>query len=137
MPQNFRFDLFLDLVGKLHSRAGEELHAIVVVGIVRSGNHHAGRKSLFAHQAGDSGRGDYPRKGVASALFGQPGGDLGGDMGPGFAGVHADQHARLLVAQPEVASEAAAHPVKGLVVERVLSGYAPDAIGSEKFLGHV
>ena len=52
-------ELRFDRVRKFHARGGNQLHAIVVIRIVRGGNHHARRESFVMHQPGHSGRGEH------------------------------------------------------------------------------
>ena len=72
-----------------------------------------------------------------NAFIGEAGGDFRGDMRTGFASIGADQHARMLVQQAEIAPYAAAGPVKGLVVQGIFAGNSPDAVSSKQFFGHL
>src|SRR5579864_8125078 len=103
---------------------------------MRSRNHDTRCKSFLADQAGHAGRGDDSRKRAANAFPGEPGGNLGGNMRPGFAGIRADQHSRAIIPHAEVAPDAPAGPIKGLVVQRIFAGYTADTVSSEEFFGH-
>ena len=53
------FDFRFDRVGKLCAGRGNQLHAVVVIRIVRRRNHHARVETFAAHQPSDSWRSDY------------------------------------------------------------------------------
>src|SRR5215472_12169979 len=62
MLQNIGFQLLLNRVGKFHARMREELHAVVLKRIVRSGNDHAGLKIILPNETSDTGSGDHSGK---------------------------------------------------------------------------
>ncbi len=56
--KDISLDFLFNGVGKFHARAGKQLHAVIVIGIVRGGNDHSGVILLAAHQAGHARSGD-------------------------------------------------------------------------------
>ena len=71
------------------SRSGEDLDAVVLEGIVGGGDHDAGGEGVVAGEPGHAGVVTTPAE-TARTRLSEPGGDLGGDRGTGFASVHAD-----------------------------------------------
>jgi hypothetical protein len=53
-----------------------------------------------------------------------------------FAGVGADEHSRMFISQTKIAPDAAADPVKSLIVQGIFAGYAPDTVRSKEFFSH-
>src|SRR5512135_3235840 len=105
-------------------------------GVMRGGNHHSRGEFLLPDQAGNAGSRDDARGEEHYAVIGEPGGKLRGDMGPGFARIHADQDARLRVGLEQVLSQRPRDPIKGGVVQRISAGNAANAVSAEQFLGH-
>ena len=68
--------------------------------------------------------------------MGQAGGDLRGKGGAGFAGIHADEHARRIGVSFCPFAEGAAEGVDGAAIERVLTGDATNAVCAEELAGH-
>ena len=91
--ENTGFEEFFDRIGKFHAGVGEKLYAVVREGIVGSGDDHASFKVVLAHEAGDAGRGEDASEGNGGAGLGETGGQDGGDVLAGLAGVHADEDA--------------------------------------------
>ena len=91
MLKNIRFERFFDGIGEFHAGVGEKFYAVVVIRIVRSGNHNAGLKIILADQAGDAGSGDDARESDGRARLRETGGKESGDVRAGFARVHADE----------------------------------------------
>ncbi len=55
------FERGLNGIRKFHARRRNQLYAIVVIGIVRGGNHHAGGESLAVYEPGHSRRREHAR----------------------------------------------------------------------------
>ena len=136
MPQNLSFDPSLNFIRELHPRSGKKLYSVVVVRVMRSRNHHPSRKSLFAYQTSYAGSGNDSSEGMADAFLSEPGGNLRSNMRTRFAGVDADKHSGMFISQPKIAPDAAADPVKRLIVQGIFTGYAPDTVGSKEFFSH-
>jgi hypothetical protein len=73
---------------------------------------------------------------MAYAFLSEPGGNLRSNMRTRFAGVGADKHSRIFISQAQIAPNAAADPVKRLIVQGIFAGYAPDTVGSKEFFSH-
>jgi len=136
MLEDAGFELFLDGVGEFHTGVGEELDPIVLKGVVGGGNDHACLKIALADEAGHAGGGDDSRKSNSCAGFGEASGENGGDVGAGFAGVHADEDMGGAVFAVEIGAEGAADGKESGVVERRSAGDAADAVGAEEFFSH-
>ena len=54
---DFGFDFQLDFIGKFHAAFGEEFDAVVGIGVVRRGNHHAGGQAQRTGQISHAGCG--------------------------------------------------------------------------------
>ena len=91
-------DLAFDLVRQLEAVWSEQFDAVVGIGIMRGGNHHAEIGAHRAHQHADAGRRD--RAGQQDIhTHGREAGDQSGfDHVTGQAGVLADQHAVPMLA---------------------------------------
>ena len=107
-----------------------------MIGIMRGRNHDTRRKTFFADEARYAWRGDYPGKRAVNAFFGKSGHNFRGDMSTRFAGIGANQHAGMLVPETEVASNAAADPVEGGIIQGIFAGYAADAVCSKELFRH-
>jgi hypothetical protein len=94
------------------------------------------RKTFFADQTGDARRGDYAGKRAMNAFFGKSGHNFRGDMSTRFAGIGANQHARVLVPETKVASNAAADPVQSCIIQGIFARYAADAVSSKELFRH-
>ncbi len=92
--QNVGFQRLFHGVRKFHSGMRKKLHAVIVIGIVRSGNHHAGLKVVFSHQARHTRCGDHSGKFRACSSRLQSRGQQLRDVRPGLARVHPDQDMR-------------------------------------------
>src|SRR5580658_1353155 len=136
MLENVGFEFFFDGVRELHARVREKLDAIVLVRIVRRGNHDAGLKIILAHEAGHAGRGDDTGKSYGGSGLREASGEKRRDVRTGFAGVHADEHVGRGVLAEQISGERAAGGEKSSVVEGRRAGNAANAVGSEKFFGH-
>ena len=136
MLEDIGFESLLDRIRKFHSGVREELDAIVVIRIVRSGDNHAGLKIVLTHEAGDPRSGDDPGEGDGNTGLRKARGEKGGDMRAGFARVHTDEGVRLRSVAAQISAERTADGIKRGVVERRSSGNTTDPIRSEEFFGH-
>jgi hypothetical protein len=136
MLEDVGFESFFYGIRELHASVREKLYAIVVVRIVGRGNNDAGLEIILADEASYTGRGDDACKSYRRASLGEPGGEESGDVGAGFASVHADENVRGGVFAKQIGGERAARGEKSGVVERRSAGNAANTIGSEKFFGH-
>jgi hypothetical protein len=136
MLEDVSFEGFFDGIRELHARVGEKLYTIVVIRIVRGGNDDAGLKIILADEAGDAGRGNDAGKGNGRASLRESGGEKSGNVGAGFAGVHADENVGGGMFAEQIGGEGTAGGEKSGVVERWRAGHAANSIGSEKFFGH-
>ena len=136
MLEDIGFESFLDRIREFHSGVREELDAVVVIRIVRSGDNHAGLKIVLTHEAGNPRSGDDPGEGDGNTGLRKARGEKGGDMRPGFARVHADEGVRLRSVAAQISAERTADGIKRGVVERRSSGNTTDPIRSEEFFGH-
>ncbi len=136
MTQNAGFQGFFDGVRKFHAGVGEELYAIVVVGIVGGGDDHSGLKIILADEAGYAGSSDDSGERDGGAAFGEAGGEKRGDMGAGFASVHADEDVGGAIGFAQIISHGAAGGEEGAVIERRSAGNAANAVGAEELFGH-
>jgi len=136
MFENINFQFFFDGVWKFHPGVGEELYAVVVIGIVRRGNHDAGMKIVLANEAGDAGGSDDAGKSDRSARLREACGEERSDVGAGFAGVHPDEDVSGVVFAAQICAEGTAGGAKRGVVERRGAGDAADAVCAEEVFGH-
>ena len=90
----------------------------------------------MADEAGDARSGDNSGEGDGGAGFGKARGKKRGDVGTGFAGVHADEDVGLGTFAAQIGAEGAAGGVKSGVVKRRGAGYAANSVGAEEFFGH-
>ena len=90
MAEDAGFQSFFDSVWKFHAGVGEQFDAIVVIGIVGSGDYDSSLKIILADEAGYAGSGDHSSEGHSGATFGEASGQERGDVRAGFARVHAD-----------------------------------------------
>ena len=115
---------------------GEKFDAIVVKRIVRSGDDYAGFEIVLANQAGDAGSGDDSSEGHGAASGGDSGGENCGDVRAGFAGVHSEEDAGVLVFAAKINGESAAGGVERGVVKWRSAGETANAVSTEKLFGH-
>jgi len=91
MFQDSRFDSFLDRVWKLHSFVGKQFDAVVLIGIVGSGDDNANVEIILANEASDAGSGEYASEGNGSAALDEASGYDGRYVRTGFAGVRTNE----------------------------------------------
>ena len=90
--KNFFLDFRFDRVGKFHAARGNQLDAIIVIRIVRRGNHHAGGESFIANEPGHARSCEHARGNRLRACRREASGETFFDVRAGFARVAADQH---------------------------------------------
>jgi len=131
-----RFDLFLDGIGELHAFMRKKFYAVVLVRIVRGGDHDADVKIILADEASDAGSGKNSRKGNGGAVVEKASGDDAGDMRTGFARVSADERVgRRMIAMKKLRN-GAAKGKESAVIEGSGTGDATDAVRAEKLSRH-
>jgi len=130
------FEDFFDGVWELHACVREKFYTVVVVRIVGGGDDDAGLKIILADEAGYAGSGDDAGKGYGCAGLREARGEESGDVGAGFAGVHADEHVSGGMFAEQIGGERAAGGEESGVIERRGAGNAANAVGSEKLFGH-
>ena len=94
-------DLMLELVGELVAVRAEQLDAVVVVRIVRGGDHHAEIGAHRAREHGDGRRRHRAEQQHIHADRGEARDQRGLDHIAGETGVLADDHAMAMLAAPE------------------------------------
>ena len=134
LPKDFRLNGELGGVGKLVAVRAEELDAVVLPGIVRGGDDHAGGEPVDVSEVGDGGRGDDAGIFDRGSAGVEGGGERGGDRLRGLAGVHAEEHAWVRGGGFESVREREADGVDGGRVKRGLAGDGANAVGAEELL---
>src|SRR5262249_31106992 len=122
MAQKIALDFLLDGVREFHSSVGEELDAVVVIRVVRSGDDSAGLKIVLSNQASNAGRCNDAREGHGSTCFAQAAGKNGGDVRARFTGIHTDEDMRAAMLAGQVLAERETCRVKSGVVQRRNAG---------------
>ena len=122
----------LDRLRELFALARKHLDAVVLVRIVRGGDHHAGIEGAGSREERDRGRGHDARAGHRRPLAARAVGELRFDPAARFAGVAADQELRRLGAVGKRAHERRAEPADGRPIERRRARPAADAVGAEQ-----
>src|ERR1700684_2597038 len=106
------FQMFLDVIGEFHPCPGEELYAIVMKGVMGSGDDHPGGEFLLPNKASDAGSGDYSGREKLDSVVGKPCGKLSGDVRAGFTRVHPDEHSRLRLNLKQIFSQCASDTIE-------------------------
>jgi hypothetical protein len=114
----------------------EKFDAIVLIRIVRGRDDDADVEIILADEAGDAGSGEDAGEGNGSATLDEAGGDDGGDVWAGFAGVRADKRVRGGVVAVEIFGDGKAEGEESGIVEGRSSGNAADTICSKKLSRH-
>src|SRR5258707_12221376 len=136
MFQDSRFDSFLDRVWNLHSFVGKQFYAVVLIGIVGSGNDDANVEIVLADEAGDAGSGKYASEGNGSAALDEASGHDGRYVRTGLAGVRTNERVGRGMVAVQVFGNGKADGKESGVVERGSSGNAADTICSKKLSRH-
>jgi hypothetical protein len=137
MFQDSGFDFLFDGIREFHTFVREELDAIVLIRIVRSGDDHADVKIILAHEASDSRRGENSGRGNGGATVGKTRGNNGGNMRPRFAGVRADERVGRRMIAMKIFADGAAERKESSVVEGRSSRDAANTVGAKKLSRHI
>ena len=124
-----------DLVGQLEAVGAEQFDAVIVIGVVRGGNHHP---EIGAHGAREHGHGgSRHRAGLehVHADRGEAGHQRGFDHVAGEAGILTDEHAMTMLAAAKDQSRRLADLERQFRRNRPV-GAAADAVGTEIFSNH-
>jgi hypothetical protein len=136
-----RFQLQLDFVGELVAGVADHFQAVVMIWIVRCGDHDASNKRTCAGEVGDAGGGDDTGEAGRDADARETASDLGSQPRTAFARVHADQDfgggAGEIFGMGALrpGAERDAQSVGSRRIERWFPGYATNPVGSEKLSG--
>jgi hypothetical protein len=136
MFENSGFDFLFDRIRKLHPFVREEFDAVVLIGIVRSGDDDADVKIILANEAGDAGSGENTGGGNGSAAVYEARSDDGGNMRAGFAGVRADQGVGRRMITMKIFGYGTSERKESGVIERRSSRNAADTVGAKKLSRH-
>src|SRR5580704_22999 len=136
MLENIFLKLFFRSVRKLHPGMREELYAIILERIVRSGDDHSCLKIILANEACDTRSSYDPGKGDRRIRLRQPRSKKLGNVRTGFARVYADQDVRGAVFPLQIRGKRAARGMERRVVQRRRAGDAANAVGPKEFLSH-
>ena len=131
-----RFDSRLVLVGQLAAVGAEELDAVVLVQIVRGGDHHAHVGAQRTRQHGDGRRRQRAELEHVHADGGEAGDQRGFDHVAGEARILADHHAMAVIAAREDAARRHAGLHRDARRHRAGIGAAANAVRAEIFPGH-
>ncbi len=127
-----RLDLGLGVVAELEPVGTEQLDAVVLIGIVRGGDHHPEIGAQAAGQHGDRRRRQRPDQGYVHAGADEPCGECRLHHVAGQPRVLADHHAMAMAAVCEQESGRLAQPQRSLGGHRIGIRGAADAVGSEQ-----
>ena len=114
----------------------KQLHTVVLKGIVRGGDDHAGLKIILANKTGHAWSGDHAGKGHGGASLRKTRRQQGRDVRAGFARVHADQHMSRAMFALEIGAERTSGGVEGGVVQRRRARDTANPVGSKKLFRH-
>lgn len=136
MLEDIGFEFFLDGIREFHAGVREKFYAIVVIGIVRSGNDDAGVKIVLADEASYTWSRDNTGESDRGASLLEASGKQSGDVGTGFTRVHADENVSSGMFAQQVSGEGATCGEESGVVKRGSAGNAANTVGAEEFFGH-
>ena len=131
--ENLLFHGQFNRVGQLESVGAEELDAVVLPGIVRCRDDHAGVEAVRAGKKRDGRCSDDACAFHLRARPAQGLGERGGDPGAGLACVAAEQNLGLGRGLSQRVAEREPHAVDRRGVERSLARDGANAVGAEKF----
>src|SRR5580692_2560811 len=131
--ENFFFHGQLHCVGEFVAVAAEELDAVVLPWIVRGGDDYAGVEAMCACEECDGRCGDDAGAFDVRTCFAQARGEGCGDPRAGFAGVAAQENARLSAGFAQRVRQREADGIDGGGVERRFAGDGADAVSTEEF----
>ncbi len=127
------FDGELFVVGKFEPIRAEQLDAVVAPGIMRGGNHHARMEPMRMRKKGHPRRRDHARALHLRSRAPQSGCKRGRDPWARFAGIAAQQHARIGCGFAQRVPERHSGGVDGGCIQRILARDAANPIRSKKF----
>ena len=90
--EDMEFELLFDRVGKFHPGVRKQFYTVILKGVVRSRDDHAGLEVTLANKAGHTGSGDHAGKSHGGAGLSKTRREQGRDVRAGFARVHADEN---------------------------------------------
>src|SRR5436309_2285055 len=115
-----------------------DFNTVVLIRIVRGGNHHTGDERTRSCQVRNSWGGDDASKSSRNASALEAASDLGREPRPAFSSVHANEDLTRVIVRItsgcllRPCPECNAQGVSGSGIKRGLTGDAADAISSEK-----
>jgi len=109
---------FFDGVREFHPGVRKQLHAVVLKGIVRGGDNHAGLKIVLANKTSPRRSGNYAGKRNRGASPRETAASNEAMVRAGFASVHADEDMRCPMFAIEIRSKSASRGVKSGVIQR-------------------
>ena len=133
MMQNLIFHRQLSRIGKLESIAAKEFDAVVLPGIVGSGDNNAGVEPVRPREKCDRGSGDDTGAFDSRSSFAQAFGESGGYPRAGFARVAAENHFRLCGRFAQGVCQCEADAVDRRRIEGALSCDGANAVGAKEF----
>jgi hypothetical protein len=131
VTEDLLLDQMLFFIRQFVTGMAEDLDAVILVRIMRGGDHHASGESSGASQIRHAGRSDDARGNRADVPLREAGGHLRGDPRSGFARVHADEHGGARRRAAQVARERHAKGVHRCRIQRVIARYAAYAVRAE------
>ena len=129
--EDFLLDEVFFGIGQFEAVVAEDLEAVVLVGIVRGGDNHAGDERTGAREVGDAGSGDDAGIMYANALAGQASGHHLRDPRSALARVGADQDLRVRGMGGGIFTERDAECIDCRGIQRKLSRHAANSVGTE------
>ena len=119
------------LIRQLEAGMIDDLDAVVLVRIVRRGNHHASGERADLRDVSEAGRGDQTGEARADAFALQPAGNVFGDPGAGFARVHTDHDFGGKAMHADPLRQRHADGKSSGAVQRIIAGDAANPVGAK------
>src|SRR3990172_6955235 len=119
-------------IGQLVPVGSEHLDAVVLVGIVRRGDHHAAGEALGGSGVSQAGSGEDARCAGFRSGFPQAARESFRDPAAGFSGVLSDQNPRTSFRRREEIAQALADHEDSLEIEWRLAGHAANPVRAEE-----
>src|SRR5260370_830011 len=114
----------------------DKLDAVVLIRIMRGGDHDASREGPGFGEKCDSGSSSYPGELRHHAVTGQAARKLRCRPRTGFPRIHADDHLGLLVGLEQPSPQCRPYRVGRLVVQGIFASHTTNAIGAKKRTWH-
>ena len=132
------FDFQFDFVAQFHAAFGEEFDAIIVVNIVRSGNHHTSRQTQCTSQIGHAGSRQRASENHVNTGGGKTGGKRGFQHIAGNTGVFTDDDggALIVIVLHQYLAGGIAEFQNKFRGNRKLTHFTAHAVGAEIFFSH-